>query len=190
MPLALSITALLSHSAAMPYGCTLNSSSLRLSRSGGGSGSPSPDRAQRFLSVYDSIAQHFRPRRRRLSVPAYRHETLNPFQSWRANTIQPWPRRAGMKRRPPLYLPWDCINANKLTIPSERPCSPSCIALYITCRGIPGLLSPAFRCEQKQSDYQQTPLRMSPLYSGLYKKRMRKGKSKQKPSCKAPVPNA
>jgi putative transposase len=42
----------------------------------------SPGHAQRFLSAYGSIAQHFRPRRHLLSAPAYRCEMRNRFESW------------------------------------------------------------------------------------------------------------
>jgi putative transposase len=42
----------------------------------------SPTHAQRFLSAYGPIAQHFRPRRHRLSAPAYRHAMAQRFQIW------------------------------------------------------------------------------------------------------------
>jgi putative transposase len=42
----------------------------------------SPGRAQRFLSAYGPIAQHFRPRRHLLSAIAYRQEMRNRFESW------------------------------------------------------------------------------------------------------------
>jgi putative transposase len=42
----------------------------------------SPGHAQRFLSAYGPIAQHFRPRRHRLSASAYRQEMRKRFQSW------------------------------------------------------------------------------------------------------------
>jgi putative transposase len=45
-------------------------------------GFKSPGHAQRFLSAYDPIAQHFRPRRHRLSASAYRHTMAQRFQSW------------------------------------------------------------------------------------------------------------
>jgi putative transposase len=38
--------------------------------------------AQRFLSAYGPIAQHFRPRRHLLSASAYREEMRNRFESW------------------------------------------------------------------------------------------------------------
>jgi putative transposase len=38
--------------------------------------------AQRFLSAYGPIVQHFRPRRHRLSASAYRAAMQNRFQSW------------------------------------------------------------------------------------------------------------
>ena len=44
----------------------------------------SPGHAQRFLSAYGPIAQHFRPRRHRLAAPAYRQELKNRFQIWQA----------------------------------------------------------------------------------------------------------
>ena len=44
----------------------------------------SPGHAHRFLSAYDPIAQHFRPRRYRLSVSAYRGEMRQRFDTWQA----------------------------------------------------------------------------------------------------------
>jgi putative transposase len=46
----------------------------------------SPGQAQRFLSAYGPIAQHFRPRRHRFSAPAYRQEMGEKFQIWREIT--------------------------------------------------------------------------------------------------------
>jgi putative transposase len=45
-------------------------------------GFKSPGHAQRFLSAYGPIAQHFRPRRHRLSALKYRQEMAQRFQSW------------------------------------------------------------------------------------------------------------
>jgi putative transposase len=45
-------------------------------------GFKSPGHAQRFLSAYGPIAQHFRPRRHLLSAPAYRQEMAQRFQIW------------------------------------------------------------------------------------------------------------
>jgi putative transposase len=45
-------------------------------------GFKSPGHAQQFLSAYGPIAQHFRPRRHRLSAPAYRQEMAQRFQMW------------------------------------------------------------------------------------------------------------
>ena len=42
-------------------------------------GFKSPGHAQRFLSAYGPIAQHFRPRRHLLSAPAYRQEMAQRF---------------------------------------------------------------------------------------------------------------
>jgi putative transposase len=42
----------------------------------------SPGQAQRFLSAYGPIAQHFRPRHHLLSAPDYRHEMGQRFQMW------------------------------------------------------------------------------------------------------------
>jgi len=42
----------------------------------------SPGHAQRFLSAYGPIAQHFRPRRHLLSASEYRHEMWQRFESW------------------------------------------------------------------------------------------------------------
>ena len=45
-------------------------------------GFKSAGHAQRFLSAYGPIAQHFRPRRHLLSASAYRHEMRQRFASW------------------------------------------------------------------------------------------------------------
>jgi putative transposase len=52
-------------------------------------GFKSPGHAQRFLAAYGPIAQHFRPRRYRLSAPAYRQEMLQRFDTWREITRLP-----------------------------------------------------------------------------------------------------
>jgi putative transposase len=49
-------------------------------------GFTSPGHAQRFLAAYGPIAQHFRPKRHRLSAPTYRHVMAQRFQSWHAVT--------------------------------------------------------------------------------------------------------
>jgi putative transposase len=46
----------------------------------------SPGHAQRFLSAYGLIAQHFRPRRHLLSASVYRQEMRQRFQTWREIT--------------------------------------------------------------------------------------------------------
>ena len=45
-------------------------------------GFKSPGHAQRFLAAYGLIAQHFRPRRHRLSALEYRQEMAQRFQNW------------------------------------------------------------------------------------------------------------
>ena len=45
-------------------------------------GFKSAGHAQRFLSAYGPIAQHFRPRRHRLSAAEYRQEMKTRFESW------------------------------------------------------------------------------------------------------------
>jgi putative transposase len=49
-------------------------------------GFKSPGHAQRFLAAYGPITSHFRPRRHRLSAPAYRQEMGHRFQVWREVT--------------------------------------------------------------------------------------------------------
>jgi putative transposase len=49
-------------------------------------GFKSPGHAQRFLSAYGPIAQHFRPRRHRLSASAYRQEMQQRFHTWQELT--------------------------------------------------------------------------------------------------------
>ena len=45
-------------------------------------GCKSPGHAQRFLSAYGPISQHFRPKRHRLPAPEYRQEMGQRFQIW------------------------------------------------------------------------------------------------------------
>jgi putative transposase len=45
-------------------------------------GCKSPGHAQRFLSAYGPISQHFRPRRHLLSASDYRQEMRQRFESW------------------------------------------------------------------------------------------------------------
>jgi putative transposase len=49
-------------------------------------GFKSPGQAQRFLSAYGPIAQHFRPRRHLLPAPIYRDKMRQRCQSWREVT--------------------------------------------------------------------------------------------------------
>jgi putative transposase len=52
-------------------------------------GFKSPGQAQRFLSAYGPIAQHFRRRRHRLSASAYRQERRHRFDTWQDLTNHP-----------------------------------------------------------------------------------------------------
>jgi putative transposase len=52
-------------------------------------GFKSPGHAQRFLSAHGPIAQHFRPRRHRLSAPEYRIELGKRFHTWQDITSLP-----------------------------------------------------------------------------------------------------
>jgi putative transposase len=52
-------------------------------------GFKSPGHAQRFLSAYGPIAQHFRPRRHRLSASAYQQEMRRRFDTWQELTNLP-----------------------------------------------------------------------------------------------------
>jgi putative transposase len=45
-------------------------------------GFKSPGHAQRFLSAYGPVAQHFRPRRHVLSAAEYREEMRSRFERW------------------------------------------------------------------------------------------------------------
>jgi putative transposase len=49
-------------------------------------GFKSPGHAQRFLSAYGLISQHFRPRRHLLPATSYREEMRQRFQSWQEVT--------------------------------------------------------------------------------------------------------
>ena len=53
-------------------------------------GFKSPGHAQRFLSAYGPIAQHFRPRRHLLSASDYRQEMRKRFESWAEMTGTKW----------------------------------------------------------------------------------------------------
>jgi putative transposase len=52
-------------------------------------GFKSPGHAQRFLSAYGPIAQHFRPRRHLLPAPVYRQEMRRRFHTWQDLTSVP-----------------------------------------------------------------------------------------------------
>jgi putative transposase len=52
-------------------------------------GFKSPGHAQRFLSAYGPIAQHFRPRRHLFSAPEYRQEMRQRFHTWQDITNLP-----------------------------------------------------------------------------------------------------
>jgi putative transposase len=52
-------------------------------------GFKSSGHAQRFLSAYGPIAQHFRPRRHRVSASDYRQEMRRRFDTWQALTTLP-----------------------------------------------------------------------------------------------------
>jgi putative transposase len=52
-------------------------------------GFKSPGHAQRFLSAYGPITQHFRPRRHLLSAPVYRQEMEKRFATWQEITSLP-----------------------------------------------------------------------------------------------------
>ena len=53
-------------------------------------GLKSAGHAQRFLSAYGPVAQHFRPRRHLLSASDYRQEMRQRFESWAAITGTEW----------------------------------------------------------------------------------------------------
>jgi hypothetical protein len=83
-------------------------------------GFASAGHAQRFLSAYGPIAQHFRPRRHLLSVLAYREEMKNRFARWpksRAQSKRRKSRVGRMQAEKCLLLPGDDISPNKLTMP-------------------------------------------------------------------------
>ena len=48
-----------------------------------------PGHAQRFLAAYGPIADHFRPRRHRLTAAAYRQHRDHAFATWRGVTGTP-----------------------------------------------------------------------------------------------------
>src|SRR6266498_3780762 len=50
----------------------------------------SPGQAQRFLSAYGPITQHFRPRRHRFAAPGYRQELRKRFQISQEITTPAW----------------------------------------------------------------------------------------------------
>lgn len=66
--------------------------------------------AQRFLAAYGPIAQRFRPRRHRLSAPAYRQEMSQRFDSWRHITSLPTAASELRARSFGSSLPNDAVN--------------------------------------------------------------------------------
>ena len=46
----------------------------------------SPKQAQRFLSIFEPLKNHFRPRRHLLSASSYRHTMIEGFTTWREIT--------------------------------------------------------------------------------------------------------
>ena len=56
-------------------------------------GFKSPGHAQRFLSAYGPIAQHFRPRRHRLSAPSTVKRWRNDSRSGGKSRARPWPHK-------------------------------------------------------------------------------------------------
>ena len=52
-------------------------------------GFKSPGHAQRFLATYGPIAQHFRPRRNRVSAADYRQAMRQRFDTWQELTTLP-----------------------------------------------------------------------------------------------------
>ena len=79
----------------------------------------SPGHAQRFLSAYGPIAQHFRPRRHRFAAPAYRQELQQKIPDLAGDhDSSPGCLREEIGETPSLLL-WSCIRANKLTMPAR-----------------------------------------------------------------------
>ena len=66
-------------------------------------GFKSAGHAQRFLSAYSPITQHFRPRRHLLSAPDYRQEMRQRFASWAEITGTEWAAQ-GISRERIDYL--------------------------------------------------------------------------------------
>ena len=85
-------------------------------------GFKSPGHAQRLLSAYGPIAQHFRPRRHRLSASAYRQEMQPRFERWAEVTdterAASGPGRWESRPKCALYVSDGDISLNHLTIPA------------------------------------------------------------------------
>jgi len=62
----------------------------------------SPGHAQRFLSAYGPISQHFRLRRHQLSACSCRQELKNRFQSWQEITTPALAAWRKEEEKPPL----------------------------------------------------------------------------------------
>jgi putative transposase len=73
-------------------------------------GFKSPGHAQRFLSVYGLIAQHFRPRRHRLSASAYRQELRRRFDTWQDLTPSLPPPKVHDQRQSCCFLSHEHVN--------------------------------------------------------------------------------
>src|SRR5262249_2200064 len=63
----------------------------------------SPGHAQRFLSAYGPITQHFRPRRPRFAAPGYRKELRKRFQIGQEITPPAWAAKGREEGKPPLF---------------------------------------------------------------------------------------
>jgi putative transposase len=70
-------------------------------------GFKSPGHAQRFLSAYGPMAQHFHPRRHRVSASNYRQEMR--FDTWQELTTFPPPHKNQHRRPSCPFLPGDHV---------------------------------------------------------------------------------
>jgi transposase-like protein len=69
-------------------------------------GFKSSGHAQRFLSAYGPIAEHFRPRRHRLSASAYRQEMQRRFATWQELTTLSTAAQTSKPEAIMFFLAW------------------------------------------------------------------------------------
>jgi putative transposase len=84
-------------------------------------GFKSAGHAQRFLSAYGAIAQHFRPRRHRWSAPEYRQEMQQRYQVWGEITGTRMAASRQHASEVGLLSPCSCLELRFARLSCQRP---------------------------------------------------------------------